>query len=199
MPGKQAKIVSPLMLTRMLRQASRSGSPGPRPRDDPAVRQGGTARLRDRPPRLVDGARRPRQSRGGRRYPRCDRQEALGPTDTHAPRVATRLEAAAARKRTSRTRYPLGARRELATNQRRQLVRGAVRGSRLRRLLLPFRSANLHHSCRPKHSSNRLQPARRAAARRPPIHRDDRALHRRRHARATAPGRPAVKRASPLP
>ena len=27
MPGKQAKIVSPLMLTRMLRQASRSGSP----------------------------------------------------------------------------------------------------------------------------------------------------------------------------
>ena len=53
-----------------------------------------------------------------------------------------------------------------------------------RRTFITGAARNVHRSG--------LQPARRPAARGAPVHRDDRALHRRRHLRAAAAGRPAV-------
>jgi hypothetical protein len=64
----------------------------------------------------------------------------------------------------------------------------ALQGARLRRLLVAFRTAQLHHHRRPQHPSLRLQLARRPAARRASVDRDDGTLYRRRHLRAEAIG-----------
>ena len=188
MPGKQAKVVTPPMLKRMLRRVSRSSFPA---RDrvmillsvkaglraceiagldwsmvlDAQGRVSGTINVRD----VIA------KKRGGRRIPmHPDLRRALGATGAHHG--------------AGRAGDPLLSRLAPEGEQRRQLVRRALQGARLRGLLVAFRPAQLHHGRRPQHPSLRLQPARRAAARGASIDRDDRALHRRRHLRAAALG-----------
>jgi integrase len=64
--------------------------------------------------------------------------------------------------------------------------------TRHRRLLVPFRTPDLHHDRHQERASRRRQPTRRSAARWPPINRDHAALHRRRHSQPTPAREPAV-------
>ena len=188
MPGKQAKVVTPPMLKRMLRRVSHSSHPA---RDramillsikaglraceiagldwsmvlDAQGRVSGTIHVRD----VIA------KKRGGRRIP------------MH-PDLRRALERLGAHHRAGRPGDPLLSRLALEGEQRRQLVRRALPGARLRGLLVAFRTAQLHHHGGPQRPSLRLQPARRAAARGASFHRNDRALHRRRHLRAEAIG-----------
>ena len=188
MPGKQAKVVTPPMLKRMLRRVSRSSFPA---RDramillsikaglraceiagldwsmvlDAQGRVSGTIHVRD----VIA------KKRGGRRIP------------MH-PDLRRALE------RLARTTEPIGPvirsyrGSHLKANSIVELVRRALPGARLRGLLVAFRTAQLHHDGGPQHPPLRLQPARRAAARGASFDRNDRALHRRRHLRAEAIG-----------
>src|SRR5271165_2062776 len=112
-----------------------------------------TPGLRDRRPRLVDGARRPGSGvRHGPR-PRHHRQEAPGPPDSHASGSAARPREAGADRGARRPGDPLLSGRAPDAEQRRQLVRRPVQGTWLRGLLVAFRPARLHHPRRPQHSS----------------------------------------------
>ena len=188
MPGKQAKVVTPPMLKRMLRHVSRSSLPA---RDramillsikaglraceiagldwsmvlDAQGRVSGTIHVRD----VIA------KKRGGRRIP------------MH-PDLRRALERLASHGGARRPGDPLLSRLTLEGEQRRQLVRRALPGARLRGLLVAFRSAQLHHAGRPQHPSLRLQLARRATARGASFDRDDGALYRWRHLRAEAIG-----------
>jgi integrase/recombinase XerD len=186
MPGKQAKVVTPPMLKRMLRHISRSSSFPARDRAmiplslkaglraceiagldwsmllDAQGRVSGTIHVRD-----VIG-----KKRGGRRIPmHPDLQRAL--------------------RRLARTTKPVG-----------PVIR-SYRGSHLKAnsivnwFVALFQELGfegcLSHSgrrsfSRLQHSSFRLQLARRATARRPQLHRNDRTVHRRRHLCAEAVG-----------
>ncbi len=185
MPGKQAKVVTPPMLKRMLRHVSQSSFPerdramillsikaGLRACEiagldwamvlDPQGRVSGTINVRD----IIA------KKRGGRRIP------------TH-PDLRRALGAPGQKRRARRAGHPLLSWRALERELRRQLVRRAVQGTRLRGLFLAFRATQFHHGRRPQCPSLRMQPPRRAIARRSSLHRDDRALHRRRHLRPT--------------
>ena len=189
MPGKQAKVVTPPMLKRMLRRVSRSSFPA---RDramillsikaglraceiagldwsmvlDAQGRVSGTIHVRD----VIA------KKRGGRRMP------------MH-PDLRRALE------RLARTTEPVGPvirsyrGGAFEGEQHGQLVRRALQGARLRGLLVAFRTAQLHHDRGPQHPPLRLQPARRAAARGASFDRDDGALYRWRHLRTEAIGR----------
>ena len=188
MPGKQAKVVTPPMLKRMLRRVARSPFPD---RDrvmillsvkaglraceiagldwamvlDAQGRVSGTLNVRD----VIA------KKRGGRRIPmHPDLRRAL-------ERLARDTEPVGPVIRSYRGCAPQG-------EQRGQLVRGAFQGARLRGLLVALGPAQLHHRRRPQYPPHRLQPARRPAARGAPVDRDDRALHRRRHLRAAEAG-----------
>ena len=157
MPGKQAKVVTPPMLKRMLRRVSHSSFPA---RDrtmillsikaglraceiagldwsmvlDAQGRVSGTIHVRD----VIA------KKRGGRRIP------------MH-PDLRRALE------RLARTTEPVGpsdpllSRLALEGEQHRELVRRALQGARLRGLLIAFRTAQLHHDRRPQHPPLRLQ------------------------------------------
>ena len=158
MPGKQAKVVTPPMLKRMLRYVSRSSFPA---RDRAMILLSVKAGLRaceiaglDWSMVLdaqghVSGTIHVRdviaKKRGGRRIP-------------HASRPAARPGAAGAHHRTGRASDPLLPRLALEGEQRRELVRRALQGARLRGLLVAFGTAQLHHHRRPQHPSLRLQP-----------------------------------------
>jgi integrase len=183
MPGKQAKVVTPPMLKRMLRRVSRSSHPA---RDRAMILLSVKAGLRaceiaglewsmvldaqgD-----VSGTIHVRDAiakkRSGRRIPmHPDLRRAL-------ERLALTVEPVGPVIRSYR-----GSHLKANSEQRRQLVRRAVQGAGLRGLLVAFRPAQLHHRRRPQHPSLGMQPARRAAARGASFHRDDRTLHRRRH------------------
>jgi integrase len=172
MPGKQAKVVTPPMLKRMLRHVSSSSSPA---RDramimlsvkaglraceiagldwsmvlDAQGRVSGTIHVRD----VIA------KKRGGRRIPmHPDLRRAL-------EKLALTVE-------------PVG-----------PVIRSYLRG-----LLVAFRTAQLHHHGGAERSPLRLQLAGRAAARRAPLHRNDRTVHRRRHLGAAEAGRLRVAR-----
>ncbi len=188
MPGKQAKVVTPPMLKRMLRHVSHSSFPA---RDramillsikaglraceiagldwsmvlDAQGRVSGTIHVRD----VIA------KKRGGRRIP------------MH-PDLRRALEQLARTVEPGRPGDPLLSRLALEGEQHRELVRRALQGARLRRLLVAFRPAQLHHDGGPQRPPLRLQPARRAAARGASLHRNDRALHRWRHLRTEAVG-----------
>ena len=189
MAGKQAKIVTAPMLRRMLRQISRSSSFPERDRAmillsvkaglraceiaglewsmvlDARGRVCDTIHVRD----LIAKKRR------GRRIPmHPDLRRAL-------EKLVQKVEPVGPVIRSYRGDHSEG-------EQHRELVRRAVPGARLRRLLVALWPAQLHHRRRPQHSSLGLQLARRAAARRPSVHRDHRTLHRRRHLGATEVG-----------
>ena len=179
MPGKQAKVVTPPMLKRMLRRVSRSSFPA---RDramillsvkaglraceiagldwsmvlDAQGRVSGTIHVRD----VIA------KKRGGRRIP------------MH-PDLRRALERLARTDGAGRAGDPLLSWRTPEGEQRRQLVRRALQGARLRGLLVAFRTAQLHHPRRPQHPSLGLQPARRAVAR-------GASFHRKRYEKGTA-------------
>ena len=188
MPGKQAKVVTPPMLKRMLRHVSHSSHPA---RDramillsvkaglraceiagldwsmvlDAQGRVSGTIHVRD----VIA------KKRGGRRIP------------MH-PDLRRALE------RLARTTEPVGPvirsyrGSHLKANSVVNWFVALFQRARLRGLLLAFRAAQLHHHGGPQRPSLRLQPTRRAAARGTPLHRNHRALHRRRHLRAETLG-----------
>ena len=195
MPGKQAKVVTPPMLKRMLRRVARSPFPA---RDrvmillsvkaglraceiagldwsmvlDAQGRVSGTINVRD----VIA------KKRGGRRIP------------MH-PELRRALERLA-RHGTGGARDPLVPGLAPQGEQRGELVRGAFQGARLRGLLVALRPAQLHHSRRPQHPPLGLQPARRPAPRGAPVDRDDRALHRRRHLRAAEASQSSLRHAA---
>ena len=188
MPGKQAKVITPPMLKRMLRRVSHSTFPA---RDramillsikaglraceiagldwsmvlDAQGRVSGTIHVRD----VIA------KKRGGRRIP------------MH-PDLRRALE------RLARTTEPVGPvirsyrGSHLKANSIVNWFVALFKETGLRRLLVAFGTAQLHHDRRPQHPSLRLQPARRPAARGASFDRNDRTLHRRRHLRAEAIG-----------
>ncbi len=190
MPGKQAKVVTPPMLRRMLRRVVEVAPF--HARDRAMILLSVKAGLRACEiagsigrwfsTRRATSPARSRvhdaiaKKRGGRRIP------------MH-PDLRRALQRLARTERAVRTGHPLRPRRPFAANERGQLVCGAVQRTRIRRVLVAFRPAHVHHRRRSQCPPLGLQPARRAAARWAPIHRDDRALHRRRHPRAEAAGR----------
>jgi hypothetical protein len=111
------------------------------------------------------------KKRGGRRIP------------MH-PDLRCALEHLAADDGARWARHPLLSRIASEGEQRGQLVRRALQGIGLRRVLIPFRSAQFHYRGGQEYPSLGLQPARRAPARGPSVHRNHRALHRRRHLRS---------------
>jgi integrase len=114
------------------------------------------------------------KKRGGRRIP-------MHP--------AARPGAIGAHHGTHRAGDSLLSRRALEGEQHRELVRRALQGARLRRLLVAFGTARLHHDRRPQHPPLWLQFARCAAARGASFDRNDGTLHRWRHLRPEAIGR----------
>jgi integrase len=171
MPGKQAKAVTPPMLRRMLRRTSRTPFHA-RDRAMLSVKAGlracETARLewsivldaRGKVTDILAIHDAIAKKRGGRRIP-------MHPDLRHALRSLLRD------KRTLRAGHPLRPWRLFAPDQRGQLVCGVVQRARLRGMLVALRPTNLHHRCRAQRPPQRLQPARRPAARRAPIYRDD--------------------------
>ena len=167
MPGKQAKVVTPPMLKRMLRHVSRSSHPA---RDramillsvkaglraceiagldwsmvlDPQGRVSGTIHVRD-------AIAKKRGDGGYPCIPTCGAHWSSwrAPREPIGPVIRS---------------YRGGA---FEGEQHRELVRRALQGARLRRLLVAFRPAQLHHDRGPQHPPFGLQLTRRAAARRP--------------------------------
>jgi integrase len=157
MPGKQAKVVTPPMLKRMLRRVSRSSFPA---RDRAMILLSMKAGLRACEIAGLDwsmvldaqghvcGTIHVRdviaKKRGGRRIP------------MH-PDLRRALE------RLARSTEPIGpvirsySRLALEGEQYRQLVRRALQGARLRGLLITFRPAQLHHDGGPQHPPFWLQ------------------------------------------
>ena len=188
MPGKQAKVVTPPMLKRMLRRVSRSSFPA---RDRAMILLSIKAGLRACEIAGLDWSMvLDAQGRvSGTIHVRDVIAKKRGGTaDSHASRPAARPGAAGAHHGAGRPGDPLLSRLALEGEQHRQLVRRALQGARLRRLLVAFRTAQLHHDGGPQRPPLRLQPARRAAARGASFHRNDGALHRWRHLRAEAIG-----------
>jgi hypothetical protein len=153
---------SPHMLRRMLRKTSKSPL--------------GT---RDRATILCEIARFDRKCyRHAARSPTFSRftmrcQEARRPAHPHASRPAPHAAKLAASKRTLRGSHSLRPRRPFAGDQRGQLVYGFVQRTQVRRMLIALGSAHLHHRRGTQRPPQRLQPSRRAAARRAQINRDD--------------------------
>ena len=84
MPGKQAKVLTPQMLRRMLRRTSSAPFPA---RDRVMILLSVKAGLRAceiAQPRMVNGPRRAQQGRRHSCDPRHDRKKARRPAHTHA-------------------------------------------------------------------------------------------------------------------
>ena len=188
MPGKQAKVVTPPMLKRMLRRVSRSSHPA---RDRAMILLSIKAGLRACEIAGLDWAMvLDAQGRvSGTIHVRDVIAKKRGGTaHSHASRPAARPGALGAHDRAGRAGDPLLSRLALEGEQHRELVRGALPRARLRGLLVAFGTAQLHHDRRPQHPPLRLQPARRAAARGASVDRNDGTLYRWRHLRAEAIG-----------
>ena len=196
MPGRQAKIITPAMLRRML-GAVAGRKQQTRPRHHLAVGQGRPARLRDRAARLVDGARR---ARTRRRLPgrlRRHRQEA---------RRSAHPDASQPRAGAGRPQARLGAggasgslrswRRHAADQHRHGSPPCSPAWSS--RSVHGVRASQLQYGGGAKRAQDRLQPARRATAGRSQVDTGDAGLYRRRHARAAAVGSVALPLALPL-
>ena len=196
MPGRQAKIITPTMLRRMLERRRQPSNNQPRPRHHLAVGQGRPARLRDRAARLVDGARRARAGRRLPRGPRRHRQEAR--RSAHPDASQPRARAGRAQASAQRRWGQWFARRVAAACGRPASSTGsppcspawslrAVRRIRAAAASLPAAARNAHKTgCSLRdvqllagHKSIRDHPG----------------LYRRRHARAAAAGGVALSRA----
>jgi integrase len=173
MPGKQAKVVTPQMLRRMLRRTSKSPS---HPRDRALILLSVTAGLpaceiARRDWRMVLDARGKiadvleihdaiAKKRGGRRIP-------MHPDLRRALQSLKRMsEPSGPVIRSARGGH-------IRSTSVVNWFAALFRETRLRRLLVAFRQAHLHHRRRSRYPPQRLQPARRRTARRAPIYKND--------------------------
>src|SRR5271163_1819170 len=156
MPGKQAKVVTPPMLRRMLRRVSRSSFPT---RDRAMILLSIKAGLRACEIAGLDWSMvLDPQGRVSRHDP-CPRRhckETWWAADSDASRSAARFGAPGADHGAGRADYPLLSRCASEGEQRGQLVRRAVQRTRLRGLLVAFWPTKFHHGCGAEYPSIRL-------------------------------------------
>ena len=194
MPGRQAKIISPAMLRKMLARVRRSRTSA---RDRVIILLSIKAGLRAAEIAKLDWSMvlEP-QGRVGHLIVVQDAIAKMGsgrriPMHPHLRRALLVLWRSCDAKRPRHSFRPRG---RHASEQHCELVRRTVRRTWVRGMLLAFRAPHLHHYRGPQSSSRRLQPARRAAPRRALLDRPDAALHRGFLARAATSGRHGLAR-----
>jgi hypothetical protein len=165
MPGRQAKVITPPMLKRMLRRVAHSSFPA---RDRAMILLSSKpAGAPARSPALIGrwfSTRRvacPARSTSAT----SSRRSAAGGGFLCTPTCGARWSGWPAPPSRS-GRDPLLSRLAFEGEQHRELVRGALQGARLRRLFIAFRTAQLHHGRCSQHPPLWLQLARRATGHR---------------------------------
>jgi len=155
MPGKQAKVVTPPMLKRMLRRVSHSSFPA---RDRAMILLSIKAGLRACEIAGLDWSM-VLDAQGRVRHdprPRRHREEAWRTADSHAPRPAARVGATGAHHGADRAGDPLLSRRALEGEQHRELHRVADLPAKGRDRPLALTGRRRRPRCRPSRRPRRL-------------------------------------------